>query len=63
MGNTHGETDVFLEQWTRDEALSFLGMKQELPKVKGLRGMRLNNASIAKIENVNPRLQVKYLSN
>ena len=38
-------------------------MKQELPKVKGLQGMRLNNASIVKIENVNPRLQVKYFSN
>ena len=31
---------------------------KELPKV---RGVRLKLASIAKIENVDPRLQVKYL--
>ena len=69
MGDTHEETDVLLglvvEGWSDklpkewSEELPKVWSK-ELPKVWGV---RLKLASIAKIENVNPRLQVKYLSN
>ena len=38
-------------------------MKLELPKVKECPEMRLNDASIAKIKNVNPKLHAKYLCN
>ena len=38
-------------------------MKLELPEVEECPEMRLNDASIAKIENVNPKLHAKYVCN
>ena len=49
-----------MRSFLRYEVKNFLRCEvRRLPKV---RGVRLKLAIIAKIENVNPRLQVKYLS-
>ena len=59
----------FWAQWSKGEVMSFLGSEAKSFLRYGARsflriqGVRLKLASIAKIENVNPRLQVKYLSN
>ena len=38
-------------------------MKLELPKVEECPEMRLNDTSIVKIKNVDPKLHAKYLCN
>ena len=73
MGDTHEETDVLLAQWTRDgrsgklprsEAMSFQGYEaRSFLRFRGTRGVRLNDANIAKIENVDLVVQAEYLSN
>ena len=69
MGNTHEETNILLglvvEGWSDELPKEW---SKELPKVWSeqlpkVRGVRLKLANIAKIENVDPVLQVEYLSN
>ena len=46
------------------EATSFLGYEvRSFLRFRGTRGVRLKDASIAKIENVDLSVQAKYLSN
>ena len=73
MGDTHEETDVLLVQWTRggrseelprSEARSFQGYEaRSFRRFRGTRGVRLKDASIAKIENIDLVVQAEYLSN
>ena len=72
MGDTHEETDVLLVQWTRggeatsflkSEATSFRGCEAgSFLRFRGTQGVRLKDAIIVSIENVDLSVQAKYLS-
>ena len=54
----------FQHSGLRNEATSFRGCEaKSFLRVQGTRGMRLKDANIAQIENVDLRVQAKYLSN